>query len=201
MTGRLGLGALGVVVAGYGAFRLLELGWSNLVATAVWLAGGVLVHDALLAPATIVVCAVAVLAIRSRAWRAAAAGGFLVLGTVTVTAVPVLGRFGAKPDNPTLLDRPYVAGWLAFASLVLAGSVVAGRLACRTEDRTRVRARLGVRPGTGSWTRRFSPGRQRARTVSAGLPRVLSNRPTTDDEQSDQRRDGLPDEAEQDDTS
>jgi hypothetical protein len=126
MTGRVALGALGVAVAGYGVFRLLELGWSNLVATVVWLAGGVLLHDVVLAPATIVVCALAVLALRSRAWRAAAAGGLVVLGTVTVTAIPVLGRFGARPDNPTLLDRPYVAGWLVVAGLVLAGSVLAG---------------------------------------------------------------------------
>jgi hypothetical protein len=113
--------------------RLLELGWSNLVATVVWLAGGVLLHDGVLAPATIVVCAVAVLALRSRAWRAAAAGGLVVLGTVTLTAIPVLGRFGAKPDNPTLLDRPYVAGWLVVAALVLAGSVLAGWWASRRE--------------------------------------------------------------------
>jgi hypothetical protein len=134
MTGaRVVLGAAGVLVAGYGVLRLLELGWSNLVATVVWLAGGVLLHDGLLAPATIVVCAVAVLALRSRAWRAAAAGGLVVLGTVTLTAIPVLGRFGAKPDNPTLLDRPYVAGWLVVAALVLAGSVLVGRRASRRE--------------------------------------------------------------------
>jgi hypothetical protein len=126
LGGRVALGAVGVAVAGYGVFRLLELGWSNLVATVVWLAGGVLLHDVVLAPATIVVCAVAVLALRSRPWRAAVAGGLVVLGTVTVTAIPVLGRFGARPDNPTLLDRPYVAGWLVVAVLVLAGSVVAG---------------------------------------------------------------------------
>jgi hypothetical protein len=125
-TGRVALGAVGVAVAGYGVLRLLELGWANLGATVLWLAGGVLLHDVVLAPATIVVCALAVLALRSRAWRAAAAGGLVVLGTVTITAIPVLGRFGARPDNPTLLDRPYVAGWLVVAVLVLAGSVVAG---------------------------------------------------------------------------
>jgi len=34
-------------------------------------------------------------------------------------AVPVLGGFGARPDNPTLHDRPYAAGWLVVAALVL----------------------------------------------------------------------------------
>ena len=36
--------------------------------------------------------------------------GFVVLGSVTLLAMPVLGRFGARPDNPTLLDRDYSVG-------------------------------------------------------------------------------------------
>lgn len=133
MIARVALAGAGVLVAAYGAVRLLELGGDNLVATAVWLAGGVLAHDALLAPATVVVCAVAVLAVHSRPWRAAAACFLVVLGTVTVAAVPVLGRFGAKADNPTLLDRPYVTGWLVLAAVVLLGSLVVGSLGARRE--------------------------------------------------------------------
>jgi hypothetical protein len=45
-------------------------------------------------------------------------------------AVPVLGRWGANADNPTILDRNYTLGWLVVASLVLAG-VVAGVLRAR----------------------------------------------------------------------
>ena len=47
-----------------------------------------------------------------RAARAPAVVGFVVLGSVTLLAVPVLGRFGARPDNATLLDRDYVVGWV-----------------------------------------------------------------------------------------
>ena len=112
--------ALGVVVGGYGAFRLLELGWANLAATLVWLAGGVILHDAVLAPVTIAVAALGTAVLPARL-RAPAAGGLLVLGTVTLTAVPVLGRFGAREDNPTLLDRDYTAGWLILLTLVLTG--------------------------------------------------------------------------------
>ncbi len=119
MTGRAALASLGVVVGAYGAFRLLELGWANLTATLVWLAGGVIIHDAVLAPATIAVAALATAVLPPRL-RAPAAGGLLVLGTVTLTAVPVLGRFGARNDNPTLLDRDYTAGWLLLVTLVLA---------------------------------------------------------------------------------
>ena len=53
--------------------------------------------------------------------RAPAAAAFVVLGSVTLLAIPVLGRFGARPDNPTLLDRHYVAGWAAGRRTNLAG--------------------------------------------------------------------------------
>lgn len=123
MRGRLALTSLGVAVGGYGVFRLLELGWANLTATLVWLAGGVILHDAVLAPATIAVAALGMSVLPARL-RGPAAGGLLVLGTVTLTAVPVLGRFGARPDNPTLLDRDYTTGWLVVVALVLAGMAV-----------------------------------------------------------------------------
>ena len=117
---RVALGVLGVAVTAYGALRLVELGWDNLVATAVWLAGAVLLHDAVLAPATLLVCALGVLVLPRRLHGPAAAG-LLVLGPLPVTAVPVLGRIGARPENPPLLDRDYLTGWLVVAALVLLG--------------------------------------------------------------------------------
>jgi hypothetical protein len=117
MTGiRLGVGGLGVAAAAYGVVRLLELGVDNLVAAAAWLVGGVAVHDGLLAPLTV---GAGALLVRSRRLPGAAVTGLVVFATVTVVAVPVLGRFGARPDNPTLLDRNYVLGWLALATLTV----------------------------------------------------------------------------------
>jgi hypothetical protein len=115
---RAALATVGVGLGGYGAFRLLELGWDNLVATLLWLAGGVLLHDAVLAPLTIAVAALATTLLPGPV-RGPAAAAVVVLGSVTVTAVPVLGRFGARADNPTLLDRDYTAGWLLLAAAVL----------------------------------------------------------------------------------
>ena len=60
--------------------------------------------------------------------------GLVVLGTVTVTAIPVLGDFGARPDNLTLLPRNYVLGWFVFAALVLVVTVVAALRAPRRHD-------------------------------------------------------------------
>jgi hypothetical protein len=125
MTGlRLLIGALGVAGAAYGAIQLLDLGLDNLLAAGTWLIGGVLLHDGVLAPLTIVVCFVVATAMRGRV-PAPVVVGAIVLGTVTVAAVPVLGRFGERPDNPTLLDRNYVLGWLVVATLVVMAAAAA----------------------------------------------------------------------------
>jgi hypothetical protein len=128
---RAALGLAGLAAAAYGGLSLVRLGADNFVAALPWLVGGVLVHDALLAPA--VVLAGVVAAARLPDWaRGAAAGALVVLGPLTLAALPALGRFGARPDNPTLLDRPYAAGWATVAALVLA---VAGAAALTARRR------------------------------------------------------------------
>lgn len=110
--------ALGTVLGAVGAVELLAGEPRDTLAAAVWLTAGVVLHDFVLAP---LVVALGVLATRLvPAWAVPpTVAAAVVLGCVTLMAVPVLGRFGARPDNATLLDRPYVAGWLVFAGLVL----------------------------------------------------------------------------------
>jgi hypothetical protein len=115
---RLLLGALGVAVAAYGAWLLLQEDLSDLVDTAIWLAGGIVLHDFALVPLTLLLGVVLVrLLLANR--RAPVAGGLVVLGTVTLMAVPVLGGWGANADNPTILDRNYPAGWLVVAGVTI----------------------------------------------------------------------------------
>ncbi|MEP6816189.1 MAG: hypothetical protein ABI873_11625 [Marmoricola sp.] len=114
-------GGAGLAVGAYGVYLLLSLGLSNLLAALYWLAGGVILHDGLIGPALIVVGVGVAMLVPHRV-RAPVAAGLIVLGTVTMTAIPMLGRFGAKPDNPTLLDRNYTVGWLVFAALVALGA-------------------------------------------------------------------------------
>lgn len=117
------VGLLGVGVGLYGLVLLLDLGTDNLLATATWVVGGIVVHDAVLAPATIAVAVLAGLLLRRRlpgAWVGAA----VVLATVTVVGIPVLGRFGARADNPTLLDRDYAVGWAILAVACVAGGIM-----------------------------------------------------------------------------
>lgn len=120
------LAGVGLAVAAYGVVLLLATGISNVVALVPWLVGGVLVHDALLAPLTLL-AAVALTRVVPRSWWSVTAVALVVVGTVTVAAVPVLGRFGERADNTTLLDRPYLVGWAGFV-LVVAVVAVAVRL-------------------------------------------------------------------------
>jgi hypothetical protein len=130
----------GTAAAAVGTWELLRSGLSNIVATVWWLAGGVVAHDALLAPVTLLVVFAA--SRRLPEWlRAPAAVGFVVLGSVTVVAIPVLGRFGARSDNPTLLDRNYLLGWLVVAAVVTVGVGLAARL-------RRSRGSAGLRHGS-----------------------------------------------------
>lgn len=117
---RAGLLVIGVGAMGVGARLLWGEGVAELPGIAGWLAGVVVVHDGLIAPLTVGL-GVALVRLVPPRWRAATTGGLVVLATLTVLAIPVLGRFGARPDNPTLLDRPYLAGWLAVAAVTLGG--------------------------------------------------------------------------------
>jgi hypothetical protein len=116
--------AAGLAAAAYGGILLLDQGGRNLVATLRWLIGGVVLHDGVLAPLTILVAVVTARLLRGRL-PAAVVVGAIVLGSVTVVAVPVLGRFGARADNPTLLDRHYLLGWLVFAILTVIATTLA----------------------------------------------------------------------------
>jgi hypothetical protein len=116
-TIRIALVGLGLLLLAVGIKYLLTEDFSDLSNAVVWLGGGVIAHDAFLAPATLLLMAVSTRLLPH--WlRGPVTVGFVVLATVTIAAVPVLGRFGARPDNPTLLDRHYLVGWLGFAAVV-----------------------------------------------------------------------------------
>jgi len=121
---RLLIGAAGLVMAGWGVRLLLALDLPDLAGTVLWLAGGVLLHDVLLAPAVALAGALLVRLLPGPE-RVPVLVGAVVLGTLTLAVLPVLGRFGAKPDDPYLLARPYLVSWLALAGIVVAGCAAA----------------------------------------------------------------------------
>jgi hypothetical protein len=123
MTARLALGSLGVALAAYGGWLLLAEGIGDVVDTAVWLAAGVVLHDFVVVPLTLGVCWLGMRLLPPHC-RPPFVAGLVVLGTLTLMAVPVLGGWGANADNPTILDRNYTAGWLVVAAIVVAGVLV-----------------------------------------------------------------------------
>lgn len=135
------IGAIGVLVALYGAWLLLgSADTGDLLNLAFWLGGGVIAHDVGVAAVALVV-AVLVLRWLPPAARLPAAAGLVVLGTFTVVAIPFLGRFGALEDNPTLLDRNYVGGYLVVVALVVVVVVVASVVRSRRSPDVEIEAR------------------------------------------------------------
>jgi hypothetical protein len=118
-----------VVTGLYGGWLVLSRG-HDLLNLVVWLAAGVVLHDAVLSVAVLALGALALRVLPQPA-RAPAVVGLVVLGSATLLAVPVLGRFGARPDNPTLLDRSYWAGWLVLAAVTLVAVVAASLVRSR----------------------------------------------------------------------
>ncbi len=135
-----GLVVVGVVLGLYGAYLTLSRQTERqIVSTVQYLVGGVVLNDLLIAVAALVV-GFLVIRFLPVAVRAPVAVGSIVLGSVTLLAVPVLLSYGRKPDNPTLLDRDFVGGWAVFAVLV----VVAVAVACVV----RLRSARSARPGS-----------------------------------------------------
>ena len=122
---RIALAVLGLAAGLYGVWSLREVDWADWWSLLTYLAGGVVLHDFVLAP---IVAVIGVLAARTvpDTWRGPLAVAVVVWGTVTLMAVPVLGRFGALADNPTLLDRSYLTSWLVGTAVVLVAVAVAG---------------------------------------------------------------------------
>ncbi|MCW2749627.1 MAG: hypothetical protein JWR83_737 [Aeromicrobium sp.] len=107
----------------WGLWLMRDFTSSQLVSMVTFLAGGVILHDAILAPITV---GLGVLAARllPNHFRAAAAGAFLIWATLTVAFFNVLSGKGGKPDNTTVLHRPYLLSWLVLTGVLLGAMVV-----------------------------------------------------------------------------
>jgi hypothetical protein len=124
---RLGLGVLGIAAIVWGGWLLRDDGIDRLQSTGLWLAGVVVLHDAVLAPLVIMLGVVATKVIPRR-HHAIAAVAFLVWGTLTLAVANVLSGLGGKPGMDSLLHRPYVSAWLVLTGLVLAAAIVAAMM-------------------------------------------------------------------------
>jgi hypothetical protein len=125
--------AVGTVVMGFGLVSLLsKAGATNPANFAVFFIALALVHDFVLAPATIAI-ATGLRSVSPRTGRGLLFGALVVSAVVVLFAAPLLFGWGAQPDNPSFLPRNYPSG----LALVLA--VVWGVAAVLLLGRTRPR--------------------------------------------------------------
>lgn len=118
-------GLIGLAVGGYGGWLLFDRqDGAQVVDAVVWLVSGVLLHD--LALTAVVLLGALGVGVLPRTTRAPAAVGLVVVGSLTLAAIPVLGRFGERADNPTHLDRPYLTSWLVVVALTVIAVTLAG---------------------------------------------------------------------------
>ncbi|GGS98134.1 hypothetical protein GCM10010222_44800 [Streptomyces tanashiensis] len=120
------VGGCGIVLMAFGGALLLEQPepWR----VGVWLAGGALVHDGLIAPLVFAIAALAVAAgLRLRGVPRAA---LIVAGSLTVIALPPLLRPGGVA-NATVLPLDYARNWLlAMAAVAVITVAYVGLRAC-----------------------------------------------------------------------
>ena len=90
MRTRLLLGLVGVLAAAFGVLRFLQLDLPDVVDAGIWLVGGVLVHDVVLAPLTVAVTVLLSRVLPSGV-RTRVMVAFVVLATVTVTTASAAG--------------------------------------------------------------------------------------------------------------
>lgn len=118
---RLLLALPGVAALVWGGVLLLERP-DALGSVLVWGVGGVVVHDLVLAPLTVLV-GVLLARVLPRATRTAVLLLVAGWGLVTVAVANVLSGQGGKPDNPTLLTGGYATAWGTATALVALAAV------------------------------------------------------------------------------
>ncbi len=115
--------AIGAAMIGYGVWGQLYGADTKPVRVAVLVVTAALVHDLVLAP-VVLVLAVLVRRLLPR-WvhprvQAVALIGFCLV----LVAIPGLGRYGAREDNPSVLPRDYTQGLLLALAVVVLGGVL-----------------------------------------------------------------------------
>jgi hypothetical protein len=109
------LGAVGLALIAYGAVLLLDNPGPTLLRIVIWAAAGVVLHDFVFAP-VVAAFGYAGRRILPKAWWAPVGVAALLSVILLLLAIPVFDRPGAKPLNPTVVDRDYPLGlWISLA--------------------------------------------------------------------------------------
>ena len=111
-------------------------GFGRVVDVGLWVVGLDLVHDLAFAPVATLV-AVAVVALVPRGLRAPVLAAVGASAVVLLVAWPLLGGYGRRADNPTVLPRDYTASVLVVLAVVWI--LATGWLAVRAARRARAK--------------------------------------------------------------
>ncbi|MDQ0374625.1 hypothetical protein [Cellulomonas humilata] len=134
-TGRLVLLGAGVVLVGVGVVvGLTSVPQGQWPSVLLWLAGGVAVHDAVLAPAAVVLGAL-VLPRVPVGWRPALRAGALGAAVLAIFAVVIVVASGMRRD-PSVVPVPLTTS-LVVATAVLVLAVLVGAAVGTARDRPR----------------------------------------------------------------
>jgi hypothetical protein len=112
-TVRVILIGVGLALGGYGAVLVWENPPVIIMRIVAWALVGVVLHDAVFAPACVALGFAARRLIPGQWWPPVAVAAFCSVVLVFL-AIPVYGKPGMRPDNMTVLDRNYPLGlWIS----------------------------------------------------------------------------------------
>ena len=113
--------AVGGAIFAFGLYGLLHNSVQTVPSNVLkWIAGSLILHDAIIAPA-VLVAGFALSRLLPMAIRAGMQATLAVCAVVVVMSVPVLVAVGRRPDNPSLLPHDYGQNLLIVIAVILAG--------------------------------------------------------------------------------
>lgn len=122
---RVALGAVGVLLALFGVFRLLtQIPVANLIELAEWLVGAVLLHDVVVGPIVVAVGWVTARSLPPRVRRYVQAA-LLIGALLTVIALPLIHRRGSQPRAKAILTQNYGANLATLLAIVATACLLA----------------------------------------------------------------------------
>lgn len=136
---RLALGTAGVLLGAFGVYRLItQEPHGKLLDLVKWLAGALVIHDAIIAPVVVAVGWVIAHVVPPRGRRYLQAG--LIIGAlITIVAIPLIYRRGSQPASKAILLRNY-GGNLTILLGIVAGLCLLAYAVHVARDRPRISA-------------------------------------------------------------
>lgn len=131
--------AAGLAAIGYGIAGVVGMPRAtHPTNAATWLIGGIVVHDAIGVPVTMLVGFALARLVRPP-YRAVVQGALLVSAAVALATLPLWRGYGGSADNATVNPLPYGRNLAIVLGLVWAGAAVLLAMRARREHRSRPR--------------------------------------------------------------